>query len=149
MYVIILLILFNNVLAGNVKTEREAVNTHNKYRIMHKAPKLAWSKPIEISAQKWADQCEFLHSSSNYGENLALGYNTIAAAINAWYKEVFKYNFSRPGYSVETGHFTQLVWKETTKLGCALGNCSKPLWVCQYSPAGNTLNYQKNVLKAK
>lgn len=34
------------------------------------------------------------------------------------------YNFGKPtGFTEETGHFTQLVWKSTTQVGCAAVNC--------------------------
>jgi hypothetical protein len=55
---------------------------------------------------------------------------------------------------MSTGHFTQLVWKGTTQVGCGRTNCSDKsdlsgyLFVCEYSPAGNvegafTANVQK------
>lgn len=34
------------------------------------------------------------------------------------------YSFTNPGYSAATGHFTQIVWKGTTKIGCAAATCS-------------------------
>ena len=39
-----------------------------------------------------------------------------------------------------TGHFTAMVWRATTELGCALGSCpGQRLWVCQYNPPGNMM----------
>jgi hypothetical protein len=50
-----------------------------------------------------------------------------------------------------TGHFTQLVWKQTRSLGCGWTKCSKGNHVvCKYSPAGNFDNaqlHQQNVGK--
>ena len=37
-------------------------------------------------------------------------------AVQAWYDEVKDYNFSYGGFSMNTGHFTQLVWRETVKV---------------------------------
>src|SRR3979409_941582 len=51
------------------------------------------------------------------------------------------------------GHFTQVVWKSTTKLGCAkntcsLGGVSGTLWACEYDPPGNDPSVVgQNVLK--
>jgi len=34
------------------------------------------------------------------------------------------YDFTKPGYSSATGHFTQIVWKGTSKIGCAAATCA-------------------------
>lgn len=39
------------------------------------------------------------------------------------YSEVVNYNFSDPGFKKAAAHFTQLVWKSTTLLGCAANLC--------------------------
>jgi hypothetical protein len=44
------------------------------------------------------------------------GYPSFKSAVDAWYNEVQSYNFNSPGWSGATGHFTQLVWKDTTKV---------------------------------
>ena len=38
-------------------------------------------------------------------------------AVTNWYNEFEQYNFAQPGFSLATGHFTQVVWKASTKLG--------------------------------
>jgi hypothetical protein len=64
----------------------------------------------------------------------------LADAVDAWYNEVKLYDFSNPGWHTATGHFTALVWKSTTKLGCAINSaCSWPTYVCQYGPPGNVI----------
>lgn len=61
---------------------------------------------------------------SSYGENLAYGYQNVSAAVIAWGDEGELYNFDKPtGFTEATGHFTQLVWKSTTQVGCAAVNC--------------------------
>lgn len=65
-----------------------------------------------------------LLQKSSYGENLAYGYQNVSAAVIAWGDEGDMYNFGKPtGFTEETGHFTQLVWKATTQVGCAAVNC--------------------------
>jgi hypothetical protein len=72
------------------------------------------------------------------------------AATVAWYNEVKNYNFSAPGFSSETGHFTQVVWKATQIFGAgfALGDNGHSVYVvAQYSPSGNYKGkYEANVL---
>ena len=62
------------------------------------------------------------------------------------------YDYADPGFSGDTGHFTQLVWKSTTKLGCASSQASESgNWyvVCNYEKPGNMLgDFENNVLPA-
>ena len=61
----------------------------------------------------------------------------MVTATNAWYDEAPQYDYSQPRFSGSTGHFTQLVWKETTKVGCGVNaGCGMKTYVCQYSPQG-------------
>ena len=52
------------------------------------------------------------------------------------------------GFSMETGHFTQLVWKGTKSVGCGKATCNGlDIYVCNYDPAGNwERQYKQNVL---
>lgn len=77
----------------------------------HGVPALVWSETVANSAQTWADKCIFQHSGYGYGENLAWGHQSIEEAIADWYNEIHSYNWYNPGFSMGTGHFTQMVWK--------------------------------------
>ena len=95
------------------------------------------------------------------GENLATGYANVTAAVDAWGNERADYSFkgTETGFSEQTGHFTQLVWKSTNSVGCAAVNCSASntgditngyYLVCEYYPAGNIVGqnnqwFQENV----
>ena len=40
------------------------------------------------------------------------------------------------------GHYTQIVWRKSTQLGCGVASCNsargkQDIWICNYSPAGN------------
>lgn len=64
-----------------------------------------------MSPQTWTNQCIFGHDieglrAAGYGENVAMGFPTWDDAVRAWLAEQSKYDFSRPGYSDATGHFT-------------------------------------------
>jgi uncharacterized protein YkwD len=128
----------------------EILDVHNRYRAKHCAPPLRWDEQLEQVAKKWASRCEFEHSSTKHGENLAAGTHGAFGAdrvVGMWYDEVELYSFKRGGFSMETGHFTQLVWKDTTRVGCAMAKCPEwDLWVCNYDPPGNVEGgYRSNV----
>jgi pathogenesis-related protein 1 len=76
----------------------------------------------------------------------------MTAAVDAWYDEVSNYNYNT-GTSIngnEIGHFTQVVWKDTTAIGCGSTYCSNlggTFYVCDYYPPGNYAGeYTANVL---
>lgn len=127
-------------------TQQQLLDAHNRYRARHCAPPLTWAPELAAFAQRWADTlrdkgCAFEHSRGKYGENLAAG---TAGALDAssvvamWYDELKGYSFQQPGFSMQTGHFTQVVWRGTGRLGCAMTTCKgMELWVCEYDPPGN------------
>ncbi|CAI7604858.1 unnamed protein product [Penicillium pancosmium] len=96
----------------------------NEYRRTHDASPLVWNETLTEYAKKWAESCIWKHSDGPYGENLAFGYSNASAAVEAWGDERKMYDFDKPtGFTEATGHFTQLVWKKTTEVGCAAINC--------------------------
>lgn len=143
---------------AKVPAEMQGVfDSHNAMRARHCAPPLAWSARLAAYAQDWANSlrdrgCKFEHSRGNkFGENLAGGTTGAldGSSVTAmWYDEVKLYDFKSGGFSMETGHFTQLVWRGTTALGCAKSTCNgMDLWVCEYDPPGNVqTQYRANVL---
>lgn len=83
---------------------------------------------------------QLIHSGGPYGENLAAGYVGGYEPVDAWYNEILQYNYSLPGFSPATGHFTQLIWKSSVELGCAYVKCNndwRQYTICEYSPRGN------------
>ncbi|KAJ7233973.1 CAP domain-containing protein, partial [Mycena rebaudengoi] len=128
---------------------QEYVDIHNRERSNHGASNLVWNDTLAGTAQYWADQCLNVHSNSRlgpFGENLAAGTGgafTIAEALGMWNDEASDY-VTNPTSS----HWTQVVWKETRELGCAVATCPvgsifepeygpTQYYVCEYSPPGN------------
>lgn len=121
----------------------------NEKRALHRDTNpVTWSDELAEYAQRYADSfscssTSIAHSGGPYGENLAYGY-TAAGAVDAWYNEISDYDYSNPGFSDSTGHFTQLVWASTTQVGCGYKDCSRDGWglyiACEYSPRGNIIN---------
>lgn len=70
-----------------------------------------------------------------------------------WGNERLKYDYNNPGFSSATGHFTQVVWKQSTNLGCGWKRChggsgkaNGYYVVCRYTPPGNYQGrFKKNV----
>ncbi|CDH16018.1 related to Protein PRY2 [Zygosaccharomyces bailii ISA1307] len=130
------------------------VDGHNDKRAKHESTgSLEWDDSLAQYAQNYADKYDcsgsLTHSGGPYGENLAVGY-TSQGTIDAWYNEIEKYNWSDPGFSESTGHFTQVVWKSTTKVGCGSKQCGGSVGtyiICSYNPAGNFIgDFSENVL---
>ena len=130
---------------------------HDAARAEHCAPPLAWSEELAGVARSWADElssrgCPLEHSPGHeHGENLFMataGTSDPAGVVGVWVGERDAYDFGRGGFSMETGHFTQVVWVGTTQLGCAAIECEgMDLWVCNYAPPGNIEGeYRENVL---
>jgi hypothetical protein len=62
------------------------------------------------------------------------------SGVDWWYSEVSKYNVNNPAPAY---HYTQLVWKSSTKIGCAwsANQCADAngdyYLYCEFSPKGN------------
>merc|ERR1719401_1568348 len=122
---------------------------------MHGAPLVSWSEAAYQSAQTYVNGLTSLQHSNPYqeappagpaGENLAMGYSSLEAATDAWYSEVDCCS-ALPGCqsgSCAIGHFTAMVWKGVSEIGCAQN--SMRIYVCRYrsgdSLSKNTANMQ-------
>lgn len=113
---------------------------HNKFRAMHDAPPVVWNTSLANYAATWMNQidCELYHSPAPFGENLSINWPSPKESIGHWYNEKALYAYDNPVFSHSTGHFTQMVWKSTTSIGCATRNCPNgDFLVCEYYPPGN------------
>jgi uncharacterized protein YkwD len=144
-----------------VDWKQQILERHNLYRAQHCAPDLVWDEEVAATAQAWANGCVWKHdSATSFGENLA--YRSMndspLSTIDSWYGEVANYDFAAPGFSTKTGHFTQVVWNGSTRIGCAraecpfaaLGDAAQPgnayFYVCRYAERGNVDDqYSQNV----
>jgi len=140
---------------------QEVLDQHNLYRCMHDVPLFEWDTDIEARAQSWADNGVYAHSTSDFreqegeycGENIAWGYPSRSGfdSTQAWYNEILDTEgglgltdtMNAPGGEA-LGHYTQIVWQGSTRLGCGVGratattqNLEGDFWVCQYCKGGN------------
>ena len=121
---------------------------HNAVREEYGVPDLAWSDDLSGVAEAWSQHlggagCELVHSEGKYGENL---YWTSASAepaevVDAWAGEVADYDYDANACAegAQCGHYTQLVWADTTDVGCGAAECPDggEVWTCNYDPPGN------------
>lgn len=141
----------------------EMVAAHNHWRKAVDAPPLTYSADLAASAQKWADhlkrsnQCRMQHSKPGamYGENLywasaiewtsgkrELQQISPKQVVDSWGSESSDYSYASNSCAKGKvcGHYTQVVWRSTSTVGCAVAVCEdsqEQVWVCQYQPPGN------------
>ncbi|UJR18163.1 hypothetical protein I4U23_005063 [Adineta vaga] len=134
---------------------QQALKQHNIYRSKHCTPPLKLNASLNDIAQKYAEKLAkeqiFQHSNNKFngqwmGENLYMSgggkllYTEGSLPVTAWYNEIKDYNWNNPGFSMSTGHFTQVIWKGSTELGIgrAVSNDGSRLYVVgNYFPGGN------------
>ncbi|MED6191576.1 Cuticle-degrading protease [Stylosanthes scabra] len=110
---------------------------------------LKWSAKLTRYAQWYANQrrndCALQHSNGPYGENIFWGSGTgwsPAQAVQAWVSERQYYNYGKNSCAngQMCGHYTQVVWSSTRKVGCAVVTCNGgkgQFMTCNYDPPGN------------
>ncbi|WP_297086863.1 CAP family protein [Thermoleptolyngbya sp. C42_A2020_037] len=128
--------------------------SHNRYRTELNLPPLRWSDQLAQNAQGWADELaarggrRLEHSQgTGEGENLWMGtsgYFSYDDMVTGWgdEKRYFRLgtfpNVSTTGNWADVGHYTQIIWRNTTHVGCALSTAGgNDILVCRYSPPGN------------
>src|SRR5215211_2732526 len=160
--------------ATNNESREDFVNSilavHNGERAAVGVPPLVWSDSLAASAQTWAEHLartgDWRHATDaekggSYGENLSKesghwfgipipqGSFSTESLQQGWVNEKTLYN----GGPVDStnylifGHYTQIVWRGTTQIGCATaitqegvppGAVGETVYlVCRYSPPGN------------
>ncbi|NIQ93556.1 MAG: hypothetical protein GWN87_04640, partial [Desulfuromonadales bacterium] len=107
------------------------------------------SKKLETYAQEWADTlqsqgCSPEHREQDlYGENIAWASGvrlTPERVVAMWgeEREFYDYGSNSCEEGKVCGHYTQVVWEDTRRVGCAVARCEKSeVWVCNYDPPGN------------
>ncbi|XP_035203052.1 peptidase inhibitor 16 isoform X8 [Oxyura jamaicensis] len=137
--------------------KRIILDGHNKYRSQVSPPamdmlKMSWDTELEAFAQAYAEKCIWDHNKERgrRGENLFAMAPTLDLefAVEDWNGEEKYYNLTTsvcvPGQMC--GHYTQVVWASTHRIGCGAKFCEKIdgietedmyLLVCNYYPPGN------------
>ena len=136
---------------------RRILAIHNRERSAIGAPPLAWDEALAAAAASYgpslAARGSLAHSPAasrpGQGENLWMGTAgafSIEEMVTSWAAEKRLFtpgtvpDASRSGHFTDVGHYTQMIWARTTRLGCALHRGGRNDYlICRYSPPGNVL----------
>lgn len=126
------------------------LHLHNDTRKELGIPELVLDATLNKQAQAWANQLAINNSlshshNSGVGENVACGTpvnRKPELLYHQWLKEGEFYSHDAYPASLPKGHtighYTQIIWDKTTKLGVGYAcNDKQTFMVCQYLPAGN------------
>ena len=139
--------------------ESRLLASHNRERDLAGIPLLRWNASLATSAQYWADHLGRIdrlehapydpRDHNPQGENLwagTRGHYSAENMVDYWIQE--KRNFrpgtfpqnSQTGKIQDVGHYTQVMWRNTREVGCALGQGAEfDILVCRYSSVGNVV----------
>ena len=133
----------------------DMLQQQNTYRNALQLPLLQWSPALASDALAWAKHLAAIDKGEHdrditgkEGENLWWGTAnafSFADMVGAWTaeKKTFRegtFPNCRVNRSAVIGHYTQIVWRNTQAVGCALvGNGVHDYLVCRYSPPGNVI----------
>ena len=131
------------------------LDAHNAERRQMNVPPLKWSPKLAREAQQWAKylagQGRMIHADRNQrghaGENLwrgSAGDYSAEFMVGAFAAEKRHFtngtfpDVSRTGQWRDVGHYTQVIWRGTEEVGCAIARGQRDdFLVCRYWPAGN------------
>jgi len=135
------------------------VAAHNAVRASAGTQPIAWDPLLAAGAQAYAQRLAatrtFQHSDRRVrpgiGENLWMGTGGAFspeqmvgnwASEKQWFRPGIFPNVSRTGNWHDVGHYTQMIWPRTTRVGCAIRSSSRNDYlVCRYSPGGNVMGF--------
>ncbi|KAK1323781.1 hypothetical protein QJS10_CPA02g00038 [Acorus calamus] len=129
---------------------QDFLDAHNAARAHVGVGPMSWDDTVAAYARDYAHKraadCTLEHSDPGglYGENIFEGSGsdwTASDAVNLWVEEVkdYDYNSNTCAAGQVCGHYTQVVWARSVKLGCARVTCTGGgvFITCNYSPPGN------------
>ncbi|KAJ5091709.1 SCP-like extracellular protein [Penicillium alfredii] len=150
--------------------QHNVLYSHNVHRSNHSANSLEWSDSLAHSAHDLAKDCVYQHNTKldggGYGQNIGYGKSEkdVGQMISnlmyndemGYFEDLYGQDDPDMALFDKWGHFSQIVWKGTTHVGCSTVTCQSlgnvdssealPFTVCNYSPAGNMQKeYANNV----
>jgi len=126
-------------------------------------PPVSWDQTLGDSAYDYLSKCpggnvdlaphnanrtgdyKALGGTDSVGENIYAGTVAVSPtdAVDTWMSEASKYDYNTNDINA-AGHYTQVVWRASVRIGCAIVNCPNYKYsntiLCDYAPAGNNTN---------
>jgi pathogenesis-related protein 1 len=128
---------------------QDYLNAHANARAQVGVGNNVWDNNVAAYASDYVKRltgdCRLVHSGGPYGENLAWssGDLTGSDAVKLWVDEKSNYDYNSDScVGGECRHYTQVIWRNSFRLGCAKARCSNggTLISCNYAPSGNFVN---------
>ncbi|KAL5560898.1 hypothetical protein UlMin_030645 [Ulmus minor] len=126
---------------------QDYLKAHNSARDQVGVRHLTWDNTVAAYAQNYANQrkgdCKLVHSRGPYGENIAWSSGDLSgtSAVGLWVSEKANYNYNSNTCAAGKvcGHYTQVVWRNSVRVGCAKVRCNNggTFIGCNYDPPGN------------
>ncbi|CAE6075743.1 unnamed protein product [Arabidopsis lyrata] len=128
---------------------QQTLAAHNKARAEDGVGPMVWNDTLAAYAQSFANKrigdCALTHSSGPYGENIILGRYPDSnlsgpVAVGYWMEEKPNYNYKLNKCDFVCHDYTQIVWRNSVRLGCGSVRCQNDanVWIiCSYDPPGN------------
>jgi pathogenesis-related protein 1 len=151
-------------LSGEPAGLASIASAHNQVRAGVGVGPLAWDASLARTAAAWAARCVDLNGDGfvdhnadrSAGSSVYVGENIYAStappdavtgpqAVSAWAAEAADYDDASNTCATGRvcGHYTQIVWAGTTRVGCAKQDCPSLRFrtnvVCDYAPGGNVV----------
>lgn len=146
-----------------IEDQQRIVHLHNHHRSTVEPPaadmiRMKWAEELALVAKEYATKCIWEHNpeaKNSMGENLFIGTGSldIEKALNDWFEEHEDYDYNNNTCSEDKmcGHYTQMVWAKTNRVGCASHFCETvagldfkdaTMLVCNYLPPGNVIGHK-------
>ncbi|OWM79123.1 pathogenesis-related protein 1-like [Punica granatum] len=126
---------------------QDYLDAHNAARRQVGVGPMVWDDKLATYARDYANKrigdCKLVHSGGPYGENLAWSSGDMSGttAVKLWVDEkaYYNYNSNTCAQGKVCGHYTQVVWRNSVRLGCAKVRCNSggTSIICSYDPRGN------------
>ena len=148
---------------------QQMLDAHNTVRAAvdppaQSMPALTWDPLLAEVAQRWTDQCTFSHNANRTTDYANLGGSGTSArtciwtprhrsspqtTVDAWAAEAANWVYVPFGQGdcsgATCGHYTQLIWAGTLRVGCGRTSCpagpgvpfAGTIVTCDYAPGGN------------